>query len=50
MNIFKFKIPNLKSIQRIYLHIMKGIRKHSYHYEGTLVVSTMSTFMYIKLV
>ena len=53
MQIFKFKVPNLKSIHRmdfIYIYILKGIRKYSYQCEGTLVVDIMSTNICIKLV
>jgi len=46
MKIFKFKIPVLKSVHRIYLYILNGVRKHSYRYEGTLVVYIMSTIIY----
>jgi len=50
MQIFKFKIPNLKSIHRMdFMYILKGIRKYSYLYEGTFVVNIMSTYICIKL-
>jgi hypothetical protein len=39
LKILGFKIPNLKSIHRIYLYVLEGVRKYSCRYEGTLVVN-----------
>jgi len=51
VRIFKFKIPNLKSIHRMnFMYTLKGIRKYSYLYEGNLVVNIMPTYLCIKLV
>ena len=41
MKICKFKIPNLKSVHRMYF---------TYRYEGTLVVNIIASYVLIKLV